>query len=124
MTPIAGPCLCGSAFGRIAAISGRSSDVFSYPGNLTVHPVVFWSSLGQIPEISEYQVHQTLAGVRASVVVDGTVDPEAITRRVEQGLRIAGLMDPIVERAWSTGSPVARPGKLRWFVPLANVPTE
>jgi phenylacetate-coenzyme A ligase PaaK-like adenylate-forming protein len=118
VTPIDGLCPCGSSFGLIAGISGRSSDVFVYPAGATIHPVVFWSTLGQVPEISEYQVIQTPVGVRALVVMDGPVDLDGLRNAVTAGLARAGLADPTVDLE-AVGFIARGPaGKLRRFMPL------
>ena len=39
------PCACGSAHQLVADVEGRLDDVFTYPGGLVVHPLVFGSVL-------------------------------------------------------------------------------
>ena len=55
------PCACGSAFARVAEISGRRDDGFVY-GSHTVPASAFRHVLGTDPRIVEYQVVQTERG--------------------------------------------------------------
>ena len=67
ITMMSDPCPCGSAFARVADISGRRDDDFVY-GPHTVPASAFRHVLGTDPRIVEYQVRQTEAGADVLVV--------------------------------------------------------
>jgi phenylacetate-coenzyme A ligase PaaK-like adenylate-forming protein len=104
-----------------ATAQGRHDDVFRYAG-VTLHPHVVRSVLVQCPEVAEYQVHQTPAGIAATVVPaepGARVDGDVLAGRLATALAAAGLPHPevVVEsRAALDRDP--QTGKLRRFVPL------
>ena len=113
------PCPCGSAMRRIDDIGGRSDDVFTYEGGVTVHPMTFRSPLGRERHIIEYQVRQTAHGADVALRTDGPVDIEALRAALEGGLSAAGVRAPranveIVEGAFERQAT----GKLKRFFPL------
>ena len=59
------PCACGSAHQLVADVEGRLDDVFTYPGGLVVHPLVFGSVLRRDRGIVEHQVRQTRYGAES-----------------------------------------------------------
>ena len=85
------PCICGSAFARVADIGGRRDDDFRYEA-ATIPASVFRHVLGTDPRVSEYQVHQTVRG--ADVLAVGSPDVDALTSSVVAALRRHGLPDP------------------------------
>jgi phenylacetate-CoA ligase len=116
VTWLAEPCACGSAFARVADIGGRRDDDFRY-GTITVPASAFRYVLGTDPQVSEYQVTQTVGG--ADILAVGSPDIDTLTAAVVTALRAQGLTDPAIriqvadrlQRHQSTG-------KLRRFVPL------
>jgi phenylacetate-coenzyme A ligase PaaK-like adenylate-forming protein len=112
------PCPCGSALRRIDDIQGRTDDVFTYPGNAVVHPIVFRSRLGHERNIVEYQVRQTVNGADIDVRTVGTVDTSALASAIERDLRDAGLRDPGVTIKIVESLDRQATGKLKRFVPL------
>lgn len=120
------PCHCGSAFRCIASPRGRREELFTYPGDLVVHPQVFCAVLGSHPGIIEYQVRQTQRGAQIAVQADG----EAATGRtggltgllgkqVRACLESIGLTGPEVSVTTQQTALERTPaGKLRRFVPL------
>jgi phenylacetate-CoA ligase len=120
ITVLEGTCPCGSAHTWIDDVHGRLDDRLTYPGGITVHPFVVRSSLGRQRNIAEYQVHQTLCGVRILFRPVGEVDLQALQAELVAGLTAAGLA-----RAEVILIPVAHialqgTGKLKRFVPLAG----
>ena len=113
------PCPCGSAFARVADIGGRRDDDFQY-GTVVVPASAFRYVLGTDPQVSEYQVTQTVGG--ADILVVGAPDIATLTAAVVTALRAQGLTDPTIriqvadrlQRHEATG-------KLRRFVPLPHL---
>lgn len=111
-----------------ATVQGRCDDVFHYAA-ATLHPHVLRSVLVQSPDVAEYQVHQTPAGVAVTAVPAdlgaACVDEDALAGRLTAALVGAGLPDPqvTVQSAPALDRDV-QTGKLRRFVPLpgAGVP--
>jgi hypothetical protein len=68
-------------------------DLFCYPGGVLVHPHVFRSALGRVPEVIEYQVRQTPDGAEIAVRVASAIDLEPIRRELQDTL--ARLVSPI-----------------------------
>jgi phenylacetate-CoA ligase len=117
------PCPCGSTFRRIDDIQGRLDDAFEYEGGRIVHPLVFYSALGDYPAIVEYQVRQTRRGAEISAVTNGPISLGDVEKEVAKGLDHAGVEGATVsvnrvdklERMVGTG-------KLKRFVPLSKNP--
>jgi phenylacetate-CoA ligase len=104
---------------------GRSDDVFRYGagGEVVVHPHVFRSALLADPAILSYQIHQTPAGADIRVIPadSATVDTAGLSSRVSEGLKQAGVADPVVDVSVVAGlEHHAQSGKLRRFVPLTR----
>jgi phenylacetate-CoA ligase len=113
------PCPCGTAFRRVDDIEGRSDDLFTYPGGVVVHPLVFRSPLGRERHVVEYQVHQTPRGAVIRFRADGEVDVAALSRRIADALVRAGVKEPqvAVERVEAFARQAT--GKLKRFFPVA-----
>jgi phenylacetate-coenzyme A ligase PaaK-like adenylate-forming protein len=110
------PCACGSAFTRVADISGRRDDDFVY-GSHTVPASVFRHVLGTDPRIVEYQVLQTEGGADVLVVAHAGVAD--LAPALESAMQRFGLAQPAVRiRAVETLGRTEGSGKLRRFVPL------
>ena len=106
-------------YGCLLEISGRNDDWFVYAQSIRIHPMLFRSLLGQVPAISEYQVHQTPQGARILVIGHGDFNVLGIQDELEQSLAKAGLPDPQV--VIQTVMHIPRheeTGKLKRFVPL------
>ena len=114
-----GTCPCGCAFVRVADIQGRLDHVFTYDGDIVIHPHVFRSPLSREPEIVEYQVRQTPRGADIAVRMSGDVDLQALRATIAEHVAKAGLARaeisiksvPAIERTSA--------GKLTRFVPLS-----
>ncbi len=116
VTPLPGECACGSAFARVADVSGRRDDDFRY-GATTVPATAFRHVLGTDPRISEYQVAQTAAG--ADIVVVGDPNLENLAASLVAALRRHGLRDPAIRMRVADRLQRHRAsGKLRRLVPL------
>jgi phenylacetate-coenzyme A ligase PaaK-like adenylate-forming protein len=90
------PCACGSKMRRIDDIEGRTDDVFTYPGGVVVHPLVFRSVLGGDRTIIEYQVRQSESGADIAVRALGSPNLESLKTRIERELAAVGLGNPVV----------------------------
>jgi phenylacetate-CoA ligase len=100
-------------------IAGRTDDWFNYPGDLAIHPMVFWHVLGQEPDVSEYQVEQTLEGAIVRVIAYPGLNQAALTQRLEQALEKSGLKHPNIRLDKVTQiKRHQETGKLRRFMPL------
>lgn len=120
ITVIGEPCACGSAHTWVEDVQGRLDDSLTYPGALTVHPIVARSPLGRQRNVAEYQVRQTLRGVEVLLRVVGEVDLDALRGEITAGLAEVGLTDPEVllvpvDHIGRQGS-----GKVRRIVPLGS----
>jgi phenylacetate-CoA ligase len=113
------PCPCGSALRRVDDIEGRSDDLFTYPGGIVVHPLVFRSPLGRERHIVEYQVHQTSSGSAIRLRTDGEVDIAALSRRIADALLRAGVKAPQVTILRVEAFERQATGKLKRFFPVA-----
>lgn len=113
---LAEPCICGSAYARVADIGGRRDDDFQYT-TATIPASVFRYVLGTDPRVSEYQVHQTPRG--ADVLAIGTPDVDALASSLVAALRRQGLSDPEVTiRVVDRLQRHEATGKLKRFIPL------
>jgi len=113
-----GVCACGSAMRRIDDIGGRSDDIFTYPGGVTVHPMTFRSPLGRERSIVEYQVRQTEQGAAISLRCDAEIDAEALRGAIENKLHAVGLSQPKITIDVVDGFDRSGTGKLKRFFPL------
>jgi phenylacetate-coenzyme A ligase PaaK-like adenylate-forming protein len=111
------PCACGSAHQLIADVEGRLDDVFTYPGGLVVHPLVFGSVLRRDREIVEYQVRQNRAGAEV-LVVGAPADPAGLGRALAAELAALGVAEPSVEVRPVDQLERQATGKVRLFLPL------
>jgi phenylacetate-coenzyme A ligase PaaK-like adenylate-forming protein len=110
------PCACGSAFTRVADISGRHDDDFVY-GSHTVPASAFRHVLGTDRRIVEYQVVQTVAG--ADVLVVATSDVQSLTAALVAAMQRHGVAQPSIRmRSVETLGRNQASGKLKRFVPL------
>jgi phenylacetate-CoA ligase len=110
------PCPCGSAFARVADISGRRDDDFRY-GSHTVPASAFRHVLGTDRRIVEYQVHQTATG--AEVLVVATDDVQELASALVTALQRHGLAHPDIHiRAVETLGRNQASGKLARFIAL------
>jgi phenylacetate-coenzyme A ligase PaaK-like adenylate-forming protein len=105
----------------IKSVKGRSDDIFVYPGDIHIHPLVFRTPLGQNSNIEQYQVHQTEHGARIGVIATGPIDVAALKDELTQGLAKAGLPNAEIEiDLVDSLERHKETGKLRWFIPLAK----
>jgi phenylacetate-coenzyme A ligase PaaK-like adenylate-forming protein len=118
ITMMSGPCACGSAFARVADISGRRDDDFVY-GSQSVPASAFRHVLGTDPRIAEYQVVQTENG--ADVLVITGADVQSLGPALVAAMRRHGVAHPAVRiQAVDTLTRHSGSGKLKRFVPLAS----
>jgi phenylacetate-coenzyme A ligase PaaK-like adenylate-forming protein len=99
--------------------------VLIFPG-VRLHPHVIRSVLVHLPQVADYQVRQTQAGIDVDVLPAGPPDrPDVasaaeIADRLRDALAAAGLADPLVHvRVVSDLERHRDSGKLSRFVPLA-----
>jgi len=112
------PCPCDSAHRLIADVEGRLDDLFTYAGEVLVHPHVFRSVLARAPGIVEYQVRQTPQG--AEILALGAIDDCAATSRTLEGeLARLGVASPCVDVHVVPALERQATGKIRRFVPLS-----
>jgi phenylacetate-coenzyme A ligase PaaK-like adenylate-forming protein len=120
VTLLSEPCPEGISFRRIEHIQGRHDDIFTYPPDIRVHPIVFRSPLTRCRSITAYQVRQTPRGADIAVVAAGSFDREALLREIEAGLAGVGLPRPCVTIEQVEEIPRTSGGqKLKRFVPLS-----
>ncbi len=118
ITILAEPCPCGAPTPAVADVQGRLDDAFAY-ADVSVHPHVFRSALGRLPEILEYQVRQTARGAQVVVVCSGNPDLDALRREIESHISKAGVPAPEVAITTApTLDRLAQTGKLSRFIPL------
>jgi phenylacetate-coenzyme A ligase PaaK-like adenylate-forming protein len=101
-----------------ARVEGRADEVFRF-GQVVIHPNVVRSVLVDSPDVLEYQVRQTPAGLDVAAVAEVGLDVTRLGRRLAVALAGAGLARPVVDVRTTTG--LARhpeTGKLARFVPL------
>ena len=116
ITMLQEPCACGSAFARVADVSGRHDDDFTYGPN-TVPASAFRHVLGTDPRIVEYQVRQTERGADVLVVADS--DVRALGAALVEAMQRYGVAHPTVRvRGVETIDRNAASGKLKRFVRL------
>jgi len=117
ITLMSEPCPCGSAFARVADVSGRRDDDFVY-GSHSVPASAFRHVLGTDPRIVEYQVMQTECG--ADVLVVAGSDMEVLIPALVAAMQRHGVANPSIRiRAVQTLQRHHTSGKLKRFVPLA-----
>ena len=78
-----------------ADVGGRADELFRY-GPVVLHPLAVRTVMATTPAVSEYQVRQTERGIHLDTVATSTVDDAALASALEQSLRRAGLVDPVV----------------------------
>ena len=101
-----------------ATVEGRADDVFHY-GDLAIDPLVIRTVMVRTPAALEYQVRQTARGIDIAIIVQGELNPAALTMALRQSLQAAGLPNPEVRLRTTTD--IARhpeTGKARRFTPL------
>lgn len=112
-------CPCGSVLRRIDDIQGRADDVFTYAGDILIHPIVFRSALGHERNIVEYQVRQTAHGADINVRLLAPIDTSALAAAIEQDLAASGLGNARVSVSAVESLDRQQTGKLKRFVPLS-----
>jgi phenylacetate-CoA ligase len=118
ITMMSEPCACGSAFARVADVSGRRDDGFVY-GSHTVPASAFRHVLGTDPRIVEYQVLQTDRGVHVLVVA--AADVQSLAPTLVTAMQRHGVSRPSVRiSAVETLGRNHASGKLTRFVPLPS----
>jgi phenylacetate-coenzyme A ligase PaaK-like adenylate-forming protein len=101
-----------------ARVGGRADDVLPYPG-VDIHPHVVRSVLVRSPEIIDYQVRQTPAGIDLQALAVGSVDTASLAGSLAEALATAGLHAPAVTvRIVDHLQRNPETGKLRRFMPL------
>jgi phenylacetate-CoA ligase len=117
ITMMPDPCACGSAFARVADITGRRDDDFVY-GSHTVPASAFRHVLGTDPRIVEYQVLQTERGADVLAVADASV--QDMVPALVSAMQRYGVAHPAIRiRSVDTLGRNQASGKLKRFVPLA-----
>ena len=104
----------------MADIGGRRDDDFQY-ASIAVPASAFRHVLGTDPQVSEYQVTQTVAG--ADVLIVGNPALDALKTSLIAAQRRYGLPDPTVEIGVVDRIPRHHAtGKLKRFIPLPPMP--
>ena len=99
-----GPNPTGRPFGRLELIDGRSDDIIRLPGaaggEIAVHPFHVRAPFSYLPEVRQYQVEHTGAGLRVRVVLRPSAG-RSVTGRVRcalaGALTSAGAVAPPIE---------------------------
>lgn len=117
VTVVTDTCPCGSAYGRIDDILGRSDDLFVF-GDVIVHPHVLRSPLARAATVTDYQVRQGCNGVEALVRAVGTVDTVGLASQLREALRGLGVVGASAAvRVVDELERDPNTGKLKRFVP-------
>lgn len=125
VTPLDGPCPCGSSSRRISDVHGRADEAFRYPDGTFVHPHVFRSALAAESGVLEYQVIQTPDGAEVRLRCEGQVEVTRLRDSLTEALRRCGLNRPHLRISRVERLVRGRTGKLPRFVALSAVsPTE
>ncbi len=112
----------GSGHVRVT-VDGRQDDLLRY-ADTVIHPLVLRSAVASTPAVTEYQVHQTPAGVDVAVVTNRLLDEEALASRLADALEHAGLRSPeVCVRSVDALRRHPLTGKVKRFVGLPAVPT-
>ena len=109
------------AFRRIAAIDGRTDDLFRYSDH-TVHPHVFRTVLSHHIAVRDFQVHQTPTGADVEVVTTGQLDLHPIAADLEHALERSGLAHPQVTVTRVDQPTRTAVGKRLRFIPENSTP--
>lgn len=122
LLPADEPCPCGSRYQRIDDVEGRRRDIFEYGDGILVHALRLYAPLTLDPEVVEFQIRQTPAGV--SVLLCGQQpDLARITDRLSAELAEAGVPRPeVIVRRVAHIERLGISGKLPRFIPLATAP--
>ena len=107
-----------AAYGKIAAVDGRSDDLFVYGTAATVHPHVFRAVFASHHAIADYQVTQTTAGAEVAVAASAALDPAALAAELVDALGCAGLPKAQVAVSVHDQLPRTAVGKRLRFVSL------
>jgi phenylacetate-coenzyme A ligase PaaK-like adenylate-forming protein len=104
-------------------VEGRADDVFVY-GERILHPFAVRTVFVKTPEVSEYQVRQTAAGIAVAVVAVAPLDGDALAAKLRAALADAGLRDATASVECVAAIP-RHPltGKVARFVPLSPPPS-
>jgi phenylacetate-coenzyme A ligase PaaK-like adenylate-forming protein len=102
----------------VEEVQGRLDESLTYPGGLTVHPIVLRSPLGRQRNVAEYQIRQTRRGVEVHVRLVGEVDLAAWRAEIAGELARVGMNNPKV--VFTPVDHLARQanGKVKRIVPL------
>ncbi|HWA65045.1 MAG TPA: hypothetical protein VG899_01575 [Mycobacteriales bacterium] len=101
-----------------AIVHGRAEDILQF-GSVGVHPHAVTTVLVGVPQVVDYQVHQTPTGLRLDVVADPTLEEAALATALVASLVRAGLDDPTVEvRRVDELERNEKTGKVRRFIGL------
>jgi phenylacetate-coenzyme A ligase PaaK-like adenylate-forming protein len=101
-----------------AKVQGRADELLRYD-EVDVHPLVVRTVLVKMPEVLDYQVHQTRRGIDVSALTTCTLDERHLQTRLISALDEAGLHDPdVTVRAVATLERNHETGKLRRVFPL------
>ena len=94
-----GPNPTGRPFARIARIDGRSDDILTLPapsgGEVAVHPSRLRAPFTTLPEVRQYQIEHTAAGLHVRIVLraDARRDvPQEVSAALAGALVSAGAL--------------------------------
>lgn len=101
-----------------AIVHGRAEDVLQF-GSVGVHPHAVTTVMVGVPEVADYQVHQTETGLRLNVIAEPRLDDAALSDALRASLSRTGLAGPTVEiHRVDELQRDAKTGKVRRFTPL------
>lgn len=94
-------CPCGSPFRLISSIDGRSDDIlFLESGDgqpVAIHPIHFYTAMGLVKEVKQFQVLQKAGGLQIRLVVingAGTDVVRKVTEYLRSSLEERGVYPP------------------------------
>ena len=88
-----------------ASVEGRADDVLRF-GKIEIHPFVIRSVLVKTPEVSDYQVRQTVRGIELYAQADTALETGPLRRELIASLGV----DHVVEFSVDGGDPVDEDG--------------
>lgn len=125
-------CPCGLPFRLISSIDGRSDDIIhldSQQGHkVPVHPVCFYTAMGTVKEVKQYQVVHGVDGLHISLVLQdkavGAEVSEKVKAHLKSTLEALGAQCPVmdVQLLEQFERDPRRMGKFKLVVSSANIP--
>ncbi|AUH71115.1 phenylacetate--CoA ligase family protein [Legionella sainthelensi] len=115
-------CDCGIQHQLIKAPKGRPGCDFNYPGNIFVHHSLFLGALLSEKNLQEYQVEQTLDGVKIKIVTTGYINKHQLQENIRIRLNKVNFPHAKIEVIEVPEIVYLYSGKLNRFIPLKSHP--